>query len=556
MISPRTKPLGKLPTSIPGLDSILSGGIPELSINIISGPPGSGKTIFTQQILYTNATTEHKALYLVTLSEPSVKLLHYLQKFDFFDPSKVGTAVIYLDIGEIIREQGLKEAVAAIINYVKEYRPALIGIDSFKAIHDLATDPVEVRKFGYDLSVRLTTWGVTAFLVGEYTDEEIKHQPIFAIADGIIRLQNQPLGLHFQRYLDVLKLRGENYFTGLHPFEISQTGIEVYPRIKMLKNLWMKTQVSQEKLSTGIPELDRMLDGGLQHSTATMVAGGAGTGKTLMGLHFIVAGILKGEPGVIVTFQENPQQLKAIAMSLGWDLEAMEKQGMLVHMYDSPVELQPDIHAAKVKAVVDRVKARRIMLDSLKDIEIATPNKVRYKDYIYSLVNQLKLQGVTTIVTNEIGELFGPFQLSEYGVSFVVDNVILLRYVELSGRIGRAINIMKVRGAPHSKEIRFFEITSDGISINEVIEAQTGVLTGMPVFNNNYFNNNGFKELLNQSRNIMEILQGVEEMDINELANRTGFSPQELLHELENLKQQGMVITWESQNTTYYKSTI
>ena len=287
-----------------------------------------------------------------------------------------------------------------------------------------------------------------------------------------------------------------------------------------------------------------------------MVAGGAGTGKTLMGLHFIVAGILKGEPGVIVTFQENPQQLKSIAMSLGWDLDAMEKQGMLVHMYDSPVELQPDIHAAKVKAVVDRVKARRIMLDSLKDIEIATPNKVRYKDYIYSLVNQLKLQGVTTIVTNEIGELFGPFQLSEYGVSFVVDNVILLRYVELSGRIGRAINIMKVRGAPHSKEIRFFEITSDGIHINEVIQAQTGVLTGMPVFNNNYLNDNGFKELLNQSRNIMKILQGVEEMEINELANRTGFSRQDLLHELENLKQQGMVITWESQNTTYYKATI
>lgn len=556
MIRPRTKPLGKLPTSIPGLDSILAGGIPELSINIITGPPGSGKTIFTQQVLYTNASVDHKALYLVTLSEPSVKLLHYLQKFDFFDPSKVGTAVIYLDIGEIIREQGLTEAIAAIINYVKEYRPALIGIDSFKAIHDLATDPVEVRKFGYDLSVRLTTWGVTAFLVGEYTDEEIKHQPIFAIADGIIRLQNQPLGLHYQRYLDVLKLRGENYFTGLHPFEISKTGIEVYPRIKMLKNLCKQTKASQHKLSTGIPELDRMLDGGLHHSTATMVAGGAGTGKTLMGLHFIVAGILQREPGVIVTFQENPQQLKAIALSLGWDLEAMEEQGMLVHLYDSPVELQPDIHAAKVKAVVDRIKARRIMLDSLKDIEIATPNKVRYKDYIYSLVNQFKRQGVTTIVTNEIGELFGPFQLSEYGVSFVVDNVILLRYVELSGRIGRAINIMKVRGATHSKEIRSFEITSDGISIDKVIQAQTGVLTGMPVFNKTYFNDNGFQALPNPSRNIMEILQGVEEMDVNELANRTGFTTKDLLNELENLKQQGMVITWQRQNTTYYKATL
>ena len=214
------------------------------------------------------------------------------------------------------------------------------------------------------------------------------------------------------------------------------------------------------------------------------------------------------------------------------------------------------IIGAKVAERADIEIPFQLAIDPLKDIEIATPNKVRYKDYIYSLVNQFKRQGVTTIVTNEIGELFGPFQLSEYGVSFVVDNVILLRYVELSGRIGRAINIMKVRGAHHSKEIRSFEITSDGISIDEVIQAQTGVLTGMPIFNNTYFNDNGFQGLPNPSRNIMEILQGVEQIDLNELANRTGFTTKDLLNELENLKQQGMVITWQRQNTTYYKATL
>jgi circadian clock protein KaiC len=280
MVNPRRQPLGKLPTSIPGLDGILSGGIPELSINIITGPPGAGKTIFTQQILYSNATPDRKALYLVTLSEPSVKLLHYLQRFNFFDSEKVNTAVTYLDIGEVIREKGLEDAIAIIIKHVQEHKPALVAIDSFKAIHDMAKDPVEVRKFGYDLSVRLTTWGVTAFLIGEYTQDEIEKEPIFAIADGIIRLHNHPQGLHYQRYIDVLKLRGEDYFTGLHPFNISDKGLTVYPRIKSLDQPG-EIDLYAQKASTGVPELDAMLEGGLPRGSATMVAGGAGTGKTL-----------------------------------------------------------------------------------------------------------------------------------------------------------------------------------------------------------------------------------------------------------------------------------
>ncbi len=551
MINFRRQPLGKLPTSIPGLDDILSGGIPELSINIITGPPGAGKTIFTQQLLYSNATPDRKALYLVTLSEPSVKLLHYLQRFDFFDGEKVNTAVTYLDIGEVIREKGLEDAIAIIIKHVQEHKPALVAIDSFKAIHDMAKDPVEVRKFGYDLTVRLTTWGVTAFLIGEYTQEEIEKEPIFAIADGIIRLHNHPQGLHYQRYIDVLKLRGEDYFTGLHPFNITDKGLIVYPRIKSLDQPG-EIDLDAQKVMTGVPELDAMLEGGLPRGSATMVAGGAGTGKTLLGLHLVTAGVAQGEPGVIVTFQENPRQLREIARSFGWDLAEMERQGLLVHLYSSPVEIQPDIHAAHVKEVVQRIGAKRVLLDSLKDIEIATPDKVRFKDYIYALVNQFKLQGVTTLLTNEIPEMFGPFQLSEYGVSFVVDNVILLRYVELAGRMGRAINIMKVRGSQHSKEIRYFEITSDGIQIMTVVDAQTGVLTGIPIIRDN---RKDLQYLPIKARYVVEALQEKGRADLDELVALTGLSAEDLTQELDELREQGMLIITKNNDKTYYKTT-
>ncbi|GAB4204692.1 MAG: ATPase domain-containing protein [Coleofasciculaceae cyanobacterium] len=552
MVNPRRQPLGKLPTSIPGLDGILSGGIPELSINIITGPPGAGKTIFTQQILYSNATPDRKALYLVTLSEPSVKLLHYLQRFNFFDSEKVNTAVTYLDIGEVIREKGLEDAIAIIIKHVQEHKPALVAIDSFKAIHDMAKDPVEVRKFGYDLSVRLTTWGVTAFLIGEYTQDEIEKEPIFAIADGIIRLHNHPQGLHYQRYIDVLKLRGEDYFTGLHPFNISDKGLTVYPRIKSLDQPG-EIDLYAQKASTGVPELDAMLEGGLPRGSATMVAGGAGTGKTLLGLHLITAGVAQGEPGVIVTFQENPRQLREIARSFGWDLAEMERQGLLVHLYSSPVEIQPDIHAAHVREIVQRIGAKRVILDSLKDIEIATPDKVRFKDYIYALVNMFKLQGVTTLLTNEIPEMFGPFQLSEYGVSFVVDNVILLRYVELAGRMGRAINIMKVRGSQHSKEIRYFEISSDGIQIMTVVDAQTGVLTGIPIIRDN---RKDLQYLPIKARYVIEALQERGRADLDELVSLTGLSAEDLTKELDELREQGMVIITKNNNKKYYKTTL
>lgn len=547
---PELRQLNKLPTGIPGLDGILSGGFPELSINIISGPPGSGKTIFVQQVIYTNASPNRRALYLTTLSEPSLKMLHYLQKFTFFDASKVGREVIYLDIGEVIREKGLRNAIAVIVNHVQEYKPAIVGIDSFKAIHDMAKDFVEVRKFGFDLSVRLTTWAVTAFFVGEYTQHEIEEEPIFAIADGIVRMHYSQQGLTYQRFVDVLKMRGEDYFNGMHPFNISNAGLKVYPRIKT-PEVFPEYNAIPEHISTGLKDLDAMIDGGLPRGTSTMVAGGAGTGKTLIGLHFITAGAAAGEPGVIVTFQENPYQLREIVRSFGWDFEELTQKGLLVHFYNSPVEIQPDIHVALIREAVQKVGAKRILIDSIKDIEIATPDKVRYKDYIYSVVNEFKAQGLTIILTNEIPELFGNFQLSEFGVSFIVDNVILLRYVEISGRMEHAINVLKVRGSFHSKEIRKFEITSDGLRIGGALQGLSGILTGTP----SHISSQRYLDLPLRSRYVIEALKQLGKTSVEEIAHLTALPAEILQQELAYLEGESAVTIEKQANTTLFKLT-
>lgn len=469
----------KFRTGVENLDLILGGGIPAYSVNIIAGPPGAGKTVLAQQIAFNNAGPERKVLCLITVSEPTMKLIKYQQQFSYFNSKELGNSVIFVDIGEVIRTKGLSEAMGIILCSIEEYSPAIVVVDSFKAIHDLVQSELEIRKFGYDLSVKLASWECSTFLVGEYTDEEMKREPIFAIADGIIKISNEERGMQSVRYIELLKIRGAKYFSGKHPITITSNGIIVYPRITTPPQPPV-FEIAQERIPTGVPGLDEMLFGGIPRGTATLVAGGAGTGKTLLGLHFIMAGVVAGEPGVFVTFQETPSQLQTIAKSFGWDLEKMEKEKKLKVLYTSPVELSVDEHAMLTRDTVREIGAKRIAIDSLMDIELATPNKVRYKDYVYSLVSFFKSQGVTCVLTNEVPELFGSVLLTSYGISFISDNVILLRYTEVESAVRRALSVLKLRGSEHDKSIREYRIGSRGMEVVGKMIGLTGVLGGAP----------------------------------------------------------------------------
>lgn len=473
--------LEKLKTGVPGLDGILKGGLPRHSVNVIAGPPGTGKSILAQQIVFHCARRDDRAPYLVTVSEPTLKMLRYSQRFTFFDPERVGQNIIYLDIGSLLLEQGLEGVTRQIETYIEEYSPTILAIDSFKAIHEVAQDAPKLREFAYRLAVRLTTWGTTTLLVGEYTRETINEAPIFAVADGIILLDHENRGMQTYRYLEVLKMRGDDYSSGRHPFVISKDGITVYPRLKT-PPVFPAHPVGERRVSLGIGGLDEMMCDGALSGTSTLVAGSAGTGKTLTCLHFLLEGIHRGEPGLLVTFQETPVMLQAFARGFGWDLDALQEQGKLSILYTSPVELGVDLHAHAIRELLDQTGAQRVVLDSLKDIELATPDKVRFKDYIYSLVSSFRQRGITSMLTSEIPEMFGAFVVSEYGISFVADNVILLRYVEMGGRIARAVSVLKMRGSDHDKTVREFRITSNtGLEVLQVFDEYDSVLTGARV---------------------------------------------------------------------------
>lgn len=544
------KELEKISTGIPSLDGILKGGLPRNSVNVIAGPPGTGKTILAQQIIFHNALHDDRASYLVTVSEPPVKMLRYQQQFTFFNPDRVGQNVIYLDIGSTLLEGDLNEITRQIEEYIKEYSPTILVIDSFKAIHEVAQDAPRLREFTYRLVVQLTTWGTTTLLVGEYNRQAINESPIFAVADGIILLDHESQGMETYRYLEVLKMRGDDYFSGRHPFTISADGITVYPRLKTPASP-APYPVGETRVSLGVPGLDEMTQGGVLSATSTLVAGSAGTGKTLLCLHFLLEGIRKEEPGLLITFQETPSMLRVFGRGFGWDLERLETEGLLHLLYSSPVEMGVDEHAHVIRRAIAEAGARRVAMDSLKDIELAMPDKVRYKDYIYSLVNDFRCQGITSLLTSEIPEMFGSFVVSEYGISFVADNVILLRYVEMERRVARAISVLKMRGSQHDKEIREFEISDQGLRIGEPIEVATGVLTGTPVIGERL----GWHGLEPSERYVMEILRASGTMTLADVAATTMIPPDALEPLLEELAERGCLLAYGQGDRRKYKVT-
>ena len=476
-----TPALGRLTTGVPYLDGLLSGGVPIYSVNVVSGAPGTGKSILCQQIAFHNASPSTKVLYLSTLSEPLEKLVRYQQGFTFFDKGKLDRTVIYGDIGETILQEGASKTIEVLLARLRESGNInLVVIDSFKALSESVSNVKEGRALAYNLALQLSKIPCTSFLVGEYTRREMEEEPIFAIADGILELTNQPKEMGTGRYLRVLKLRGGNYYPGLHSFDIDGEGIQLHPRLRTAEAP-SETPNLQEKVETGIEGLDEMFQGGIPGGSATLVAGGTGSGKTLLGLHFIAKGNDQGEPAVLATLQEIPEQLCRIASGFGWDLKEMEREGMLRLLYLPPVELDIDKFAADLQHAIGETGATRVVIDSVLDLETAAASKSRYTEYMYSLVSFFKSRGITSLLTSETPDLFGSVRLSDSGVSVVADNVVLLRYVEMDSAITRAISVLKARGTGHDKSLKEFEITPRGMKILGKFQGQTGIMSGAPV---------------------------------------------------------------------------
>lgn len=444
------------------LDDVLGGGLPPNAINLVVGLPGSGKTILAEQFVFANATPERPALYLSTVSEPFDKLIRYGQTLRFFDAAAVGKSVFFEDLGAALNEGGLEAAAERIAQLVRERRAAILVIDSFKALAAYAPDDGAYRRFLHELAGRLSASPTSSFWVGEYGESELATAPEFAIADAIIALVSTRVDERVTRTLQILKLRGSDFASGRHAYRLSENGLDVFPRLAD-PVAGAEYGLERGRISSGIEALDEMLADGYWVGTSTLCAGPSGSGKTLMGLHFIFNGARAGEPGLLATLQENPVQLERIAQSFGWSLD---EDGVEL-MYRSPVDLYVDQWVYELLDRVEEVGARRVLIDSLSDLQFATGDEIRFREYMYSLVQRLARRGVSVFMTTELPDLFHTVRLSEYGVSHLSDNVIVLQYVRDGAVLRRGLTVLKTRASRHEPQVREFRITPGGITLGE-----------------------------------------------------------------------------------------
>lgn len=480
--------LERLTTGSAAFDRILGGGLPVRSVNVIAGEPGAGKTLFALQMLFALARQGRKGLYFTTLSEPSLKLLQYMQQFSFFDESLIGHGVVFADLGSVIRGRGAEATLNEITSRVEREEPAVVVIDSFKAVRDILGDPAALRMFVYDLAVHTAGWGAASLLVGEYTLAEAASESEFAIADGIVRLTSSRQELTTVREVEVLKLRGADFVTGVHFYEIGKDGLAFFPRVRIPESIDAESAgpagrpvSTPERASTGVAGLDAMLGGGLPRTSTTVVQGGTGTGKTLLGLQFLLEGARHGEAGIHFTLEETPDQLRGIAHGLGWDLPSFEQRGLLTLGYVSPVELSTDRFLDRARQQVEKLGARRAVLDSLTSMALGVPSERRFKELVYAVAKHFRALGVTLNMNMEVADLLGSAQLSGHGVSFAADNVIQLKYVEMEGRLERGISVLKSRGVRHATDVRRLSVEDHGVEVGSPFEGLRGVLTGLPV---------------------------------------------------------------------------
>ena len=476
--------LHKLPTGVRGLDDIMGGGIPEFSFNIIAGSPGCGKTTMAHQIVFANATVKKPALYFTVLGEPALKMLRYQQQYSFFDETRLGDAVRFINLSDVVMEQDLNAVCDEIIKQVMAVNPGIVVVDSFRTVVRKAVataSEIEMQLFIQRLAQFLTSWEATTFLVGEYDQSEVRDNPLFTVADGLFWLSQVAERNSVVRKLQIVKLRGVASVPGLHTIRISDDGMQAFSRT--LGMISQKNKPARRRrLSVGIPELDRMMGGGVLEGDSLLVAGPSGTGKSALATQFIAEGLRHGEPGIMAIFEERPKGYTDRADSFGLDLKTAQQNGTLEILYLRPLDLSVDEALQEILDAIVRVGAKRMVIDSLVGFEMALAPGFRadFRESLYRMIAALTGAGVTILSTVEVEDTFTALTFSHYAISFLTDDIVRLRYVEIDGQLRKVMVVIKMRGGNHSKDIREYVITDKGVVVihprrTDYAEMSTGI---------------------------------------------------------------------------------
>jgi len=455
---------GRVATGVRNLDALFDGGLPRRSVTVVCGPPGSGKTILAQQMCFHIASSGGRAVYFNTLSEPLAKTLRYLKPFAFFDAGQLAHQVEFVDLGVILQGDGLRDSAALMVDRVKKRQPRLVVIDSFKAFDNLTRTTEEQRKFGYELAVNLMALDVTALLLGEYVAADYTANPLFSVVDGIVVLSQRESSGEQQRFIQIVKMRGADQSRDEHPFAISNQGIEVFaPRVAIVREPQAPGKKAP-RCKTGIDRFDDLLGEGIPRGSSVLVAGAAGTGKTVLSLEFVYRGALVGEKGLLFSFEETTERLLANARELGWDLEREIARGMLDLVFIPQPEIVVERDLLMMREKVESFGAKRVAIDSISVFLHKVRDAQIVREKVFQIASIVHNAGAVGFLATDVP--YGSAQLSRHGVEeTVVDGVVLLTSTEEGSDRQRYVEVYKLRNTAHLKGRHSMVIEQGGIRV-------------------------------------------------------------------------------------------
>ncbi len=477
----------RLKTGVPGLDNLLGGGLPEFSFNLIAGTPGSGKTTLAHQIMFSLVNLENRALFFTVLGEPALKMLRYQQQFPFFDFNKVEESIRFVNLSAELIDGDFDRVLSRIAEEVKSFEPSLVFVDSFRSVVQSSKQneqgASDLQNFVQQLGLQMTSWQATTFLIGEYLTPETESTPVFTVADGILWLSQNLQRNSMVRKMQVVKMRGQAQVPGLHTFRISDAGIQVFPRA-IIEQSEMPSSAGklingEARIPMGIPRLDDMLGGGIPVGYSLLVVGPSGSGKTILATEFLAEGVRRGESGVIAAFEKSPNQL------LSTQLQTLVNAGRVGVIDTRSLDLSIDETLHDLITMIHQMQAKRVVIDSLSGFELALAPEFSedFRGSLYRMIAKLTGMGVTVLMTSELEDRYTDLRFSQFGSAFLADAIIMQRYVEIEGQFKRAFSVVKVRGSEHSKDIRLYDITNEGIIIGDTLSDYTGIMSGRPTVN-------------------------------------------------------------------------
>jgi circadian clock protein KaiC len=470
----------RVPTGVPGLDTLLGGGLVAGGVYLVMGRPGVGKTTLGNQACFTHVAGGGKAVYVTLLAETHARMLRNLTGMAFFDAEAIGTQIAYVGAYLVLRERRLPGLLALLRRVLADEKPSLLVLDGLTTAHALGEPESALKEFVAELQVLSDMSRCTTLVLANMSAQNASGAE-HSMVDGLIELTLDRTRQRTVREIEVLKFRGGDHFLGKHDMEISSVGLIVRPRTELL--LARRTALGQpthyRRVSTGIPNLDDMLGGGLLASSATMLLGFSGSGKTLLGLHFLDAGAQKQEPGLYFGFYESPERLIETAQHVGLSaFRENDESGLISILWQPALKYGLDALAERLLADVRERKVRRVVIDGIDGFRQGAAFPERTIRFVTALTNELRALDVTVLITEETLKLFGPdVEVRVDGLSALVDNIVLLEYMDVGAELKRLLSVVKQRGAGHDPNVRELcitdkgiELSADGTSANEILQ--------------------------------------------------------------------------------------